>query len=281
MQFSFSQTYADASRAVKERFGPLLGVLGIFLVLQVALTGVMMATTGSSFLTAATAMPGDPQPSLGIGFWVIYAVTIVVGMAGLAALCVMASLLRRPSVGDAIGDGFRSALSVVGALLVVIVGVAVIVFVISLVIGGSVAATNSPGLAFVGMLIMFAVFAWLFTRLSLTLPIIAVDGERNPFAAMARSWALTAGNAAKVFFVWFVFVLALTAIMLLIVFGLAGSLVGGFAAGSAPGIGTMVVALVVYLVLIVAINLYSSALTAAVHAQLAGPNAQGYSETFA
>lgn len=281
MSFSFSQTYADATRAVSERFGPMLGVLGIFLVLQIAVMGLMMVIGGTSFMTAATAMPGEGQPSLGIGFWLLYAIQVFVSLAGMAALCIMASLLRRRSVGDAVGDGFRSAPSVFAALLVVVIGAVVLVFILSLAIGGTMMAAQSSGLAILGALVLFAVFAWLFTKLSLTLPIIAVDGERNPFTAMGRSWSLTSGNTLKVFFVWFVFWIALFAVFMVIGFALAGTIAAAAGTGATPGIGTMLVMGVVYLVIVVAINLYMSALVAAVHAQLAGPNTQGYSETFA
>lgn len=281
MQFSFSQTYADASHAVKERFGPLVGVLAIFLVLQIAVTGLMVVTSGTSFLTGAALMSGEPQASMGIGFWLLYAVQIFVSMAGMAALCIMASLLRTASIGDAIGDGFRSALTLLAALLVVIVGAGIIGLVLSLAIGGSIMASQSGGFVFLGMLVLFGLFAWLFTKLSLTLPIIAVDGERNPLAAMARSWSLTSGHALKIFFVWFVFWVALFAVFMVIGFALAGTMASVMGGGGAPGVGTFVILGLVYLAVVVAINLYLSALVAAVHAQLAGPNAAGYTETFA
>ena len=270
MGFSFSRAYSDAARMVRERFWPLLGILVLFFVLTI----VIVLVFGASMLaTIGDLASGAPDPAaLGAGFWTGYAVAYLlvyfVSLANMAAMVAAASPVRPPDLADAIIDGFKSAPSLFAALLMVIVGFCVVAVALTLLVG----TMESPALGTIVLIALVVIGCVIATKLSLVVPLVAVDGVRNPITAIVRSWQLTTGSALKIFFAWFVFWAILIAVLMVVVFALAGSLAGGMSEGQIPGAGTIVALLVFYLVFVVAINLFISALIAAVHAQLVAPS---------
>ena len=76
---------------------------------------------------------------------------------------------------------------------------------------------------FVISAVSLVVLIYLACRFVIIVPVIAVDGERNPINAMRRSWALTQANIVQIFIV--MLVVAVAAIILGLV---AVLLLGGF-----------------------------------------------------
>ena len=277
MGFSVSSAYSEAMRMVRERFWPLLAILAMFFVITI---GVMFVFGASMLSTIAGMASGPPDPAaLGAGFVTTYALVYLViyfiSLASMAAMVTMASPAERPGIGDAIVDGFKSAPSLFAVLIMVGIGFGIVAVVLSF-LGG---AAQSAALGMVVLLAIVALGCWIFTKLSLVVPLVAIDGVRNPITAMTRSWSLTTGSALKIFAAWFLFWVVVMVVLMIVVFAFAGSIAGGISSGQTPGIGTIVLILVFYLAFVVAINLFVSALTAAVHAQLAGP-AAAMAETF-
>ncbi len=283
MEFSFSRAYADASRMIGERFGPLLGIWAIFFVLTIA---VMFAFGASMvpFVMNMAASGQDPSAMAGSAgglmatIVLVYVLIAVIGIANFGSMVTMASPLHRPGFGDAIGAGFKGTPSGFVVLVIAAIGAFLVMLVIGL-LGAALGNSGAGGL--IVALLTLAVFGYFFTKLSMIMPIIVIDGERNPFTAMGRSWTQTNGNGLMIFLAYFVCYLAFVAVVFLAVLGFGASLQSSMATGEGAGMGMMIFLFALYLILTVAVTMFITALTAAIHAQLSGSTAQGYTETFA
>ena len=132
------------------------------------------------------------------------------------------------------------------------------------------AALTAIGLAVVAVVVVYAGI-----KTSLVAPVVAVEGERNPVAALKRSWLLTKGNSLRIaIFDLLVFVAFMVVISVVVaVIGIVASLIGGPHAGEVTGA-------VVSSALNAVMALYFVAIIAATHRQLAGPGMDAISTTF-
>jgi membrane-anchored glycerophosphoryl diester phosphodiesterase (GDPDase) len=112
-------------------------------------------------------------------------------------------------------------------------------------------------------------------RMALVMPVIAVEGERNPLAALRRSWALTRGNAGRIFLVvallfvvYFVISLALTAVVGILAQFILGQKAGDIAVAVATSAAGAL------------FTLYMIAVLAMIHRQLSGGSPQVIGSTF-
>lgn len=283
MSFNFSRAYADATRMVGERFGPLLGIWAIFFILTIAVTFAFGASMVPMFMNMAAAGQDPSALSSSAGGMVatvllVYALIAVISLANFGAMVTMASPLHRPGFGDAIGAGFKATPSAFVVLVVMVIGAFLLMLVIGL-LGAALGGSGAGGL--IVSLLTLAVFAYFFTKLSMIMPIMVIEGVRNPFTAMAQSWTQTNGNALMIFLAYFVCYLAFAAVVVLAVLGFGTSLQSSMATGEGPGTGMMIALFALYLIVVVGATMFIVALTAAIHAQLTGATTEGYSETFA
>ena len=56
----------------------------------------------------------------------------------------------------------------------------------------------APAAATLAVVLTIPVMIYLFIKFALTAPVIAIEGERNPIKALARSWKLTKGNSFRI-----------------------------------------------------------------------------------
>ena len=123
-------------------------------------------------------------------------------------------------------------------------------------------------------LIAFIAFVWLFCRLAVTLPVIAVEGERSPVAALRRSWRMTKGHALLIFVAYLLFAIVIGGILLvlfLVMGGSAAAMIGMGSGDPSPtslGVGIVVFFLVAMLV-VALLAMIASSFMAALHADLA------------
>ena len=280
MQFEMNRTWSEAMALVRSNFQLLALLAGLFmllpsLIIVVAmpqlLTVGMPADAGSNPEQAAEQMMAV-MPSL---FGVIL-VILVLSMIGYAAMIALIGR-DRPTVGDAIGMALRSLPTLIGVLLIFIVGYIVCAFVLGIVVGLVAAAIGAiAGGGAAGMLMAIAllvIVGYICTRLSLILPVVVLDGVRNPFAAYGRSWRLTAADHMRIFgfFVLLFIAYFVIALLLVSVMGALGMVAGGtgaFLFGIVSGLIGMVVSMIVTGILV------------SMHGQLAGISAGAVSETF-
>ncbi len=142
---------------------------------------------------------------------------IILQAAGMLGLLTLLTDRTRPTVGQAIRTGFTALLPFLAAQILAALALMLLLVAVTVVLG----LTGSKTIAGAGTMLVLVAALYVWVRISLTAPVIAVEGVRNPVAALKRSWALTRGQALRMFLFYFLIVLVFT-IVLAIVLALAG-----------------------------------------------------------
>lgn len=281
-----SRVYAATFEILKQRFGPLLGLLGLFTVIQVGavivLSVVMFAVIGGAAAGfAALAEPGQNSGifgalgALGIGavlaIIVVYLLFFAIFAAFQAALHHMGSPLHPADFSSSLSAGLRSALPLMGVFLLLGIGYLVIAVPISL------AATAAGQAGMILRILLFPVLVYLGLRLALINPLIAVEGMRNPIEAIKRSWDLTRGNVLSIFLVYLIFTVAMILVGGIIFWPII-SAAGAGGGTEMAGLGMLTILMMFILCLVVV--MMSAVLPSVLHAQLSGGTDRGMAETF-
>ena len=215
MRFDSNRAWQEATKLVSANRDVLWALAGVFLVLPSFAVGIFApppeAAAGSdsnALMAALTAYYNGAWP------WLLgMAVCQVIGTLAMLALFTDRT---RPTVREALSLALRGALPVIAAQLLAGFGCAAAALIpITLA-----ALTGSKALAVVAVAASIVALIYVMVRISLVAPVVMVDGERRPVAALRHSWALTRGNAGR---------LALFYALLLIGFGVVILLVGGLA----------------------------------------------------
>ena len=116
-----------------------------------------------------------------------------------------------------------------------------------------------------------AVLAWLYgwIRTVLAAPVMAVEGIRNPIAALSRSWHLTAGNVLRIFAFLALIGVAFT-VVLMIATALAGVLLSLLLPAAYAALGVLVLSAALGALMLLTLV----AALAATHAQLTAHDSQ-------
>ena len=181
----------------------------------------------------------------------------------------------RPTVGQAIGSGIKTVPSLfvvaVLAFLIYMFGAFVIIMPFSL-LG---ILTGAPGIGIIGFIPIIVFVAWLFARLSMSMPVMVLEGTLNPITAIGRSWTLTKPKQWPITGFWTIIIVIMFVASLIFtsVFGLvaaiAGSgLVSALILGLTSGITGMIYGMVI------------CAIATAMHGQLNGPSIETIEDTF-
>lgn len=238
---------------------------------MLVLAGVFLFLPSLAFtlLVPQAEPPSDATPEIMQQFIIDYYASagpyfLVLGLIQAAGLIAMQALLRddsKPTVGEAIRIGFVGLLPYLGASLLLGLGLGVV---FGLVFGLLVAVGNAAlmTLAILGS-VLALIYVWV--RMSLVTPVIAVDKVMNPIRVLQRSWQLTGGNALMLF-VFFLLLFVVMGVVLLLV-SLMGNLLGALAGG-----GTLqaLITGIVSGVVGTAFMMIFVAVLAAIHRQLAG-----------
>jgi hypothetical protein len=177
----------------------------------------------------------------------------------------------RPTVADAIAKGAVDAVVFLAAMFVVsLAGSIVATLLIALA-----AATGQQAIAGIAMAAAIAVLLYVFLRLILVMPVMAVEGLRNPTAAFPRSWALTRGNVGRI-----LLFLALMVLAYAVIVGVVSAVLGIALALVLGAEGAKIAVAIVASALGAVFTLYLFTALAAIHRQLAGPSAGDLRTTF-
>jgi len=202
-------------------------------------------------------------------WWALLLISILqgVGMLGLLALL---TDRRRPTVGEALKIGAGKIVSYLAAYILL----GAVITLVAMVLVGGASASGSTGLAFIGVMVMIALFAYTFVKTSLVAPVLVKDGIANPLSAIRRSWTMTKGNSFRLFLFYFMLLFAVAVLMMVvsIVVGLLLALLGA----DAQSFGGAIVAALMNAVWVTVFL----AVLAAVHDQLGGTSSAQISETF-
>lgn len=270
MKFDSNQAWKDAAASVAANRDVLFALAGVFLALPALALAIFMpppqAPDGAT-PEAALALMGEYYSYA----WPVLLVLAVLQLLGTLTMLTLFTDRSRPTVGEAIRQGARAALPVLAAQVIVAFAVAAGVM---LVLGAAIASGVAALKLLAGLALIFAL-AFVFARLSLVSPVVVVDGQRNPVAALRRSWDLTRGNVFHLL-AFFVLLLIAALVLYLLINGALGFVVSLLASGeTANAIKDLIAAC-----LQAAISVYSVAVIAAIHRQLAGPSAEATARPF-
>ena len=291
MKFSASKALSESFTIFTGRFAAMAPIALVFTLVPLA---VFMAFFSTSF-AGLQQNQGNPAAAMQtilamLGrFSLVFIIYMLVRTLGVCALCIAASSRQAPSLSEAISEGVRAMLPMIGVYLLLIVGYVVVAIVFAVTIGlsflglftASAASGQAPGAGSVlgaisvGVIVMIAAL-YIFTKLSMIVPVIVVDQERSPVKAISRSWSLTRGASFKIFLL-----LLLLGFGAAIINGILNAL-GGGGMGVAPNSGATVVWTQVAIAAIsgTVFAMYFISLIVAIHEQLAGPSVAAISETF-
>lgn len=283
MQASVSQVLSKTFEMVKGRFGPLLGLFATYFAILIALILVVVLLTGGAMMGAVamgTSGDGSGAGAMGVGVILMlilfYLVYLLVVCAQNASMTAMASPLKQLSFGDAISLGMRSALPLLGVMVLLLIGYFGFAMVFGLIVGimGNVGSV-------LAIVVMLPAIVYLACRLCLVAPVVAVEGVTNPITAITRAWALSANNVLTIFLSLLVLVAIAIAGGLLVFVPMMGAFASADMSGTPPSMGGMGLTFLLYIAFIVVISIVSAALIATLHSEIAGSDGQQTGEVFA
>lgn len=207
MKFDLDTAWRDAMGLLKGNLGLLATIAGVFYFLpNAAVTGLVPEIAQMTNPTPGMdldAMMGMMQATVAEYWWLFLALLVLGGIGSLAMLALMRQRAK-PTVGEALVTGLRSIPSYMVAQL--LQGLLIVLTATLLV--SIPAVTGSAALKALGVLAAFVVIPYLLIKLLLIAPVIAIEGELNPLAAMRRSWRMTKGNSWRLLLFFVLLVLA-------------------------------------------------------------------------
>lgn len=189
----------------------------------------------------------------------------ILQIAGILTLLIVMTDRARPTVGQAIGRGFRSTLSYLAAQ--VLYGLALGAgFVIIMTLG---ALSGIQAVSAALLLVMIIACVHIFLRFLLIAPVLASEPERNPVRILRRSWHLTRGQVGRMALFF-----GLALLLFLVVSGLIMMLVGIILAFATEGELQRVLRAVFSSAITAVALVYFVAMLAAVYRQFTGPSVE-------
>lgn len=281
MQFDMNRTWSEAVALVKTNFQLLAIIAGVFMLLP----GLAIYVANPEMLTLLFS-PGDPAAmeamvaALPASFFLWGLASFLIQLIGYSAMIALMGS-DRPTVGQAIVRGVKSLPSVIGAFIVFIVGFVIVAFALSLVLGlivaliagvfGLVAGTGENAgtgiLTLVISLLVLVLELYVLVRFMMTLPVIVLEQEYNPFKALIRSWRLTKPKAWAI--VRFIALLAVAYLVIILVLTLVISALGLFAAGTLST-GSIIGSALLLTVIGVLVAMIASGILISIYRQLTG-----------
>jgi hypothetical protein len=264
MKLDMGRAWNDAMALLRGNQQVVLVVAGVFFFLpNLALMLLMPETMAEAETRAAGGADMDAALTAfvtlyGEVWWqlLLVALASAVGMLGLLALL---TDHNRPTVAEALKAGVTYLLPYIAAQILIALMITAILMVP--LVTASAAGVGAGVL--VGILAIVAI-AYVYTKVSLTVPVIVVEELTNPLRAIGRSWSLTKGNSVRLFLFYLLIVVLFFVIM--IVLGIVGGALGLIAGAEANLIINGLIGAAANMVFI---TLYLAVL-AAVHRQLSG-----------
>lgn len=280
-KFNANDVWAHAVALVSANFRLLAIIAGVFMLLPSVALYLMhpeLADLGSQMSPDANDDPQKVFAQLAEVYTESAPVALLsllltyVGYSAIVALMGESGL----TVGQAIVRGAKSVptLIVVSILFVFayLIGTLVVFIPIGLLglAGGAMAAIGG----ILGAIVVIALLFYLMARFSLTMPVIMLEKNFNPFAAIARSWRMTAPHQWPIFGFW-----ALLFLVYLVIAALLGGVLGVVAALASGTTAALIVGLANGLIGIAA-GMVFSAIAVALYYRLSGKAAESVNETF-
>ncbi|MFN3551688.1 MAG: glycerophosphoryl diester phosphodiesterase membrane domain-containing protein [Novosphingobium meiothermophilum] len=265
-----SLAWKNASRLVAANREMLLAIAGVFFLLPSLAFSVFVPEPQMAAGTPPRAMMERLAEAWTASLPLLIVVTLL-QMAGTVTMLIVMTDPARPTVRQAIRQGFRALGPYVLAQIIVggALGMAFLVLV---------SAASLTGIQAVGAIVVLAAFLamiWCSLRMALVAPVLAIEAERNPVQALKRSWELTRGNSGRMlgFFL-------LAGLLFAVIYGLLMMVVGVVLVLTTSGGLQQVLTAAVSSALTSGALVYFVAMLAAVYRQLAGEPASGVHDIF-
>ena len=261
-KFDMSRAWNEALAMLSANRETVLIIAGLFFFLPY-LGMMLLLPDMAEGLSMAGKPGGDPEAAMDAlrsfyarHWWGF----LLIGLAQAVGMLALLDLLgpRRPTVGEALKQGTGALLPYIGSQLIAGFGAGLLLIIPLALMAVSPAA---------GALLLIAAIVgliYLMTKFALVSPVLMIDRQRNPVAALRRSWQLTRGNSLRLFL--FIFLIALAVMVAFIVVSMIAGLIFALFGPEGALIGNGLVAALLnaaWAVLILAA-------LAAVHRQLAG-----------
>jgi hypothetical protein len=270
MKLDSNQAWHAAQAAIRSNREVLLALAGVFFLIPTLAFTLLypqpQATTAMTPQQAFTLLESFYRESFPF-------MLVVIALQVVGAMTVMTLFTdrTRPTVGGAIRHGAIDTVVFLAAMLAfwIVSGLVLGIIVSLAALTGVVAFAGLVTAACVGVLLYCTL------RMAMVMPVIAVEGERNPLLALRSSWELTRGNAGRIllllallFVVYIVISVALTAVV-------------GIGVQFALGMKASDIAVAVVTAAAGALfNLIVIAVLAMIHRQLTGGSPQAIGATF-
>ena len=252
-KLDMSQAWNEAVAMIKANRDMVLIVAGVFFLLPNLAMSLLMPLPPESPAMASGAQP-DLEPlmaAMGAWFSNVWWVFLIVGLAqaaGTFALLVLLTDRMRPTVGEALGFGVKALPTYLASQIITGLGFAA-AFALVIVLAQAVPVVG----VLAGLMAMVAAL-YAMLKLVLVSPVIGIEKQMNPLAAMKRSWRLTKGNSLRIlafFLLLGVAVLVISAVtgLVLSAFSLLGDDIGLIVGALGNGVVTMAVVVVMVAVL--------------------------------
>lgn len=260
MTFDSSRAWTQASQAVSANREVVIALAGVFFLLpQLVFSIFFPPPEAGAGMSQAQMMEAVQKYYIGVA-------PVLIPMAlfqalGSLSLLTLLDTGRRPTVGEAIRAGLKGVVPYLLAQM--LSGLAL--GAVALLVAGVLGAVAGVAGGVIGLAIVLLLAVVVGIRLSITAPVIAVEGVYNPVAALVRSWRLTRGATARLLGFYALLVVAM---LVLLIFA---NVLTMPVALLAPVEVARFVSAGVEAVLATIMALYFVAVIAQVHRQLAGP----------
>lgn len=276
MQFNMGDTWQRGVNLVSANFGLIAVVAGVFLLIP-SLVGYLIIPDMAAMMDPSA----DPEKLLAsmsenagtLGLY--YFLALLFSFTG---YCAMVALMgaKGITVGEAIGRGAKSILTLVAVAILFLIVYMFGAFAILLPMGlfglmGEAVGAIAMGIGILGVLVFVAFLA---ARLCVTMPVIVLENTLNPVTAMMRSWRLTAPYKWQILGFW-VLLFVVYMVLALLIFGLIG-----LVASLGSGTGSTLILGIVQSIVGALVAMILCGLGVAIFEQLSGDQAGTISETF-
>ena len=272
-KLDMGKAWSTATEMIATNRDVMLIIVGVFVFLP---NLALMLFMGDSAQALQAQAAGDPEQAMAAmtEFYSSIALPMIVislvQAVGVMALLSLLNDARRPTVGEAIKIGLACLLPYIAVQL--IQGLIFALLILIPVSIGAAAGSVAIGVLIGIVAVAAAVYIWI--KFSLTAPVLAIEGVRNPLAALKRSWALTKGNSLLIFafFLLLIGAFMIISVIVSMVFGVLFALMGGEVALIGNGIVSAAVNALLAMVMVAAL--------AAIHRQLTGGSSEAVVEAF-
>lgn len=255
MKLDLSATWDGAMEMLRANREIVLVLAGVFfflpsLAFSLFVPDAGMETAGGGQEPNIEAMVAAFEAFMAEYWWALLLFSLVQSIGVIATLAALGDPAR-PTVSESIKRGVTMLPTIIGAQI--LSGLAIFAPYLLVVLLAGIAGSQAIGV----LLLIFAlpVVLYVMVKLSLSTPAIAIEKQRNPVTALTRSWALTKGNSARLFFFYLLLLVALIVVSMVIgllfglVFALLGESLALIASAIVNGLMNAIFAVIAYAVL--------------------------------